>query len=124
MANWTETDLQDYYRRIRTPGESPAPRPDLNVEAKPKKHLEPKISVPRRGLMNGWEACYAEELEVQRRLGLIQWFGFESLRLRLANGCYYCPDFIIQPISGRIRAVEIKGHMRAAAMVRFKVAAE
>jgi hypothetical protein len=74
--------------------------------------------------MNGWETKFSDELEIQKRAGFIKWYGFEAIRLRLAGGCTYCPDFAIELVSGKMRFVEIKGHIRTASMIRFKVAVE
>ena len=48
---------------------------------------------------------------------------FEGVRLRLADGTYYTPDFFVVKDSGYIEFHETKGHMREAARVRLRVAA-
>jgi hypothetical protein len=82
----------------------------------------PKVSA-KRG-MNRWEQEYGMELEARRRAGEIKWYGFEPVRLRLADGAFYKPDFMVVQSSGKIQFHEVKGFLRIAANIRFKVAAE
>lgn len=83
--------------------------------------------IPSRTGMNRWEQEYAIELEARKRAGEILWYGFESIKLRLATGTWYTPDFCLlvgDSISSPIQCVEIKGFLRDDANVKFKVAAE
>lgn len=49
---------------------------------------------------------------------------YEPFRLKLANGAYYKPDFmIVSPLDQTMIVYEVKGHWREAAKVRIKVAA-
>ena len=70
------------------------------------------------------EARYAQLLEAQKRDGLITDWKYEAITLRLADGVRYTPDFLVRLPHGRMRLVEVKGHMREAARVRLRVAAE
>lgn len=70
------------------------------------------------------EARYAQLLESQKRDGLILDWRYEAVTLRLADGVRYTPDFLVRLPHGRMRLVEVKGHMREAARVRLRVAAE
>lgn len=50
---------------------------------------------------------------------------FEAIKVRLADGAWYTPDLIIGSKLSGLLIEEVKGaHIREAAMVRFKVAAE
>jgi hypothetical protein len=71
--------------------------------------------------MNGWEREYQESLKINPD---VLWWRYETLRLRLADGAWYKPDFMVAHKDGSIFLIEVKGHQRAAAVVRFKVAAE
>lgn len=100
--------------------------------------------------MNRWEQEYAMELEARKRAGEILWYGFEAIKLRLTGATFYTPDFAVMELRGKVwspeecRAsnipvlpgvsvimksprptfVEVKGHLRDDANVKFKVAAE
>ena len=73
--------------------------------------------------MNKWESSYAQYLELIRQTGAIQWWEFEPVKLRLAQGCYYIPDFWVLRTDGVYEFHEVKGHWRDDALVKFKVAA-
>ena len=79
----------------------------------------------RRGVMNRTEAAYAAELAIRKAAGEVLDFGFELLKLRLADGAWYTPDFVVfLPTSpAAIELHEVKGFEREAAMLRLKVAA-
>ncbi len=81
-------------------------------------------TVPAKRGMNGLERQYAEHLDLQQRLGVVTWWAFEPMRLRLADGAYYKTDFLVQLADGRLEARETKGFERPAAILRFKMAAE
>jgi len=51
-------------------------------------------------------------------------FYYEPFRLKLADGAYYKPDFLlVSPTDSTLIVYEVKGHWREAAKVRIKVAA-
>ena len=74
--------------------------------------------------MNKWETMYAEELMQRKMNGEIQWFGYESIKLRLAKATTYTPDFVVVLPDGRVEFHEVKGFWRDDARVKIKVAAE
>lgn len=78
----------------------------------------------RRGRMNKTETAFAGLLEQQQTDGLITWWRFEPVKLRLATGAWYTPDFLAITRGGSILFYEVKGFWREAARVRIKVAAE
>ena len=74
--------------------------------------------------MNGTEARYAAHLEVMKRAGLIADWRFERVRLKLGEGAWYTPDFLVVTHDGHLDLHEVKGSFfREAAKVRIKVAA-
>jgi len=92
----------------------------------------PKPTGKPRG-MNKWEQRFAAELDAQKACGLIEWWAYESVRLKLANGAWYKTDFFVMwnmenedfHVSMlKPTCYEIKGYMREAANVRIKVAAD
>jgi hypothetical protein len=91
-------------------------------------------SVRRKpGEMNGLERRYAKVLEDQHRLGTIQEFRFEGMKLRLAPKTFYDPDFFVISADGTVELHEVKGAKKVDgrwkpfveddAMVKIKVAA-
>lgn len=64
---------------------------------------------------------YLETMMFARRL---RRFRYEPMRLRLADGSWYKPDFLVEHNDGRLELEEVKGYRREAAIVRFKVARE
>lgn len=70
------------------------------------------------------EARYAQLLERQRRAGQIESWRYEAITLRIGLGARYSPDFLVVTNDGRMRLVEVKGHMKEAARVRLRVAVE
>lgn len=73
---------------------------------------------------NGLEREYAAHLELLARAGEIKTWGYEQIKLRLADGTFYTPDFIVVARDEHLEIHETKGFMREAARVRIKVAAE
>jgi hypothetical protein len=85
-----------------------------------------KASLPSADAMNGTERRYASEvLEVQRLAGEVLWWGFQSIKLRLADQTWYTPDFPVVLADCTLEFHEVKGgFIRDDAMVKLKVAAE
>jgi hypothetical protein len=73
--------------------------------------------------MNKTEAAYAQELDLRKRAGLIEWFMFEGIKLRLADKTFYTVDFFVMLSDGTLQAHEVKGRWEDAARVKIKVAA-
>lgn len=109
----TESDLAEIQRK-RSTWDKPATRPE------PKRRKEER---KRRG-MNKWESQFAQTLEARKQAGELIWWAFEPIRIRLADGAFYRPDFVTVDRQGRTEIYEVKGHMREAARVRLKVAVE
>lgn len=96
-----------------------------HVRDRVKMQLPVKGLAPRRGRMNKTEMEYRDSLEAARLAGEVLGYEFETLKLRLADGAWYCPDFVVFRADGDIQCVEVKGgFVREASMVRLKVAAE
>jgi hypothetical protein len=71
-----------------------------------------------------WEPQYAEHLELLKRAGKVLWYKYEGLRLRLADGALFSPDFAVVADDGTLELHEVKGMWREAARVRWKLAKE
>lgn len=76
------------------------------------------------GQMNKTEARYAEHLEAHRAAGMISWFGFEAVKLRLADNTFYTPDFAVLAKDSVLEFHEVKGFWQDDARVKIKVAAD
>lgn len=91
------------------------------VPAKPRKEYVP-VKARKRG-MNRWEKAYANHLSQLEDLLQIETYWFEPMKLKLADGTYYTPDFGVMR-GGKLEFHEVKGFMREAARVRLNVAVE
>lgn len=80
------------------------------------------VRIPRG--MNKLEQEYARQLDFRKAAGEVTWWGFEKLRIRLAGGAWFKPDFVVLLANGRWELHETKGFWREAARVRVKVCAE
>lgn len=125
----TEGELIAIQRRQA--GWKPAPA----VVAPPKPNLVPgghtkatkrakKKATPKPRGMNKWEAQFAQTLDYRKAAGELRWWAFEPFRIRLAEDCWYRPDFVTVDSEGATTIYEVKGFMREAARVRLRVAAE
>ncbi len=99
---------------------------DVNPQLGDKTQLQGRARTQvglRRG-MNKTESEYAMILEARRLSNEITQWRFESVKLRLGNGCWYVPDFFVERLGLRPLFVEIKGFMRDDARVKFLTAQE
>jgi hypothetical protein len=78
--NWTEDQVREHAARLSNP--IPA-----------RQSVSPAPSKVRG--MNKLEAEYAQELECEKRLGVILWWAFEPIKFRLAKLTTYTPDFMV-----------------------------
>ncbi len=76
------------------------------------------------GRMNRLEAKYARLLAIRVTAGELVWWQFEAVKLRLADGCFYEPDFLVMLADGVLEIHEVKGVWTDDARVKIKVAAE
>lgn len=80
--------------------------------------------VDPRERMNKLEGAYADELDLLKRAGVIKWWAFEAIKLRLADWTQYIPDFFIVNEHDELEVREVKGHWEDDARVKIKVASE
>lgn len=76
------------------------------------------------GQMNGLEKAYAEHLTTLIAAGEVLEFWFDCVKLRLADKCFYTPDFFVMMADDTIEVHETKGFMEEDAAVKLKVAAD
>ncbi len=116
----TETQYADLLERRGVRGS----RSTADVSDPPFKMPADVLGSPSVRGMNKTEAAYHAHLQTLHALGVVTWHRFEPMKLRLATGAYYKPDFGVRLESGEFQLHETKGHWREAARVRIKVAAE
>lgn len=75
------------------------PRPKASLSTKPRE----------RG-MNKTEARYADYLDALKCMGVLLWYAFETVKLRLADDMTYTPDFTILWADGRMSFVDVKAY--------------
>lgn len=81
----------------------------------------------KAGTMNGLETNYARHLATLKSKGEIDAFWFESFKIRLADKCWYTPDFLVLKPDGFLEFHETKGAKAIFyddAKVKIKVSAE
>lgn len=78
----------------------------------------------KTGEMNKGEGEYARHLETLKAAGLVLWWKFEGLKLRLADSTFYTPDFAVMAGDGVLECHEVKGFWQDDARVKIKVAAD
>ncbi len=76
------------------------------------------------GVMNKLEAAYDEHLQLLQREGMVVWYRFESVKLKLAKNTHLTVDFFVMNAAGELEAHEVKGYWEEDARVKVKVAAE
>jgi hypothetical protein len=86
--------------------------------------MKAKANHKKKTGMNGTEQEYADRLEDLKYMGEIVWYGFEAIKLKLADNTFYTPDFVVVNDEYEIEIHEVKGFWRDDARVKIKVAAE
>ncbi len=78
----------------------------------------------KAGKRNRTESSYETFLSAQKAVGMILWFRFEGIKLRLADNTFYTPDFAVMRADGQLEMHEVKGLWQDDARVKIKVAAD
>lgn len=78
----------------------------------------------KTGAMNKTEQAYAAHLDDLRHSGVIAWYKFEGIKLRLADNTFYTPDFAVMLASGVMEMHEVKGFWQDDARAKIKIAAD
>jgi hypothetical protein len=76
------------------------------------------------GQMNGLESAWAVQLDILKAAGEVVWWGFETVKLRLAKNTHITIDFMVMLADGTIEFQDTKGFWRDDARAKTKVAAE
>lgn len=81
---------------------------------------------PKEPAANLTEKAYGRRLDELKLDGLVKWWAFNKIRLRIADGekaAWYKPDFFVEFADGRFEMHETKGFERPRAVLALKVAA-
>lgn len=78
----------------------------------------------KTGQMNKTEEAYRQHLELLRVSGIVAWYRFEGVKLRLADNTFYTPDFAVMLATGEMELHEVKGYWMDDARVKIKIAAD
>lgn len=91
-----------------------------------KRNANPSFALGRlkAGQMNKTEQAYAATLDNCKSAGMLAWFKFEGVKLRLADNTFYTPDFAVMRTDGTMEMHEVKGFWTDDARVKIKVAAD
>lgn len=77
------------------------------------------------GVMNRYEKEHSLLLDSRISTGLVQWYVFDAIKLRLAASTFYTPDFLVMMPDGQLEIHEVKGgFIEDDAIIKIKVAAE
>ncbi len=78
-----------------------------------------------RNGQNKTEAAHALDLEMRKRVGEVEDYRWEPLRLKLAKDCTYEPDFMVLMADHSVEFHEVKGgFITDDGMVKARVAAQ
>ena len=78
----------------------------------------------KAGAMNRMEAEYDRELALRVRAGVVAWYRFEGITLKLGADCRFTPDFFVMLANAELACFEVKGTAFADdAKVKLRVAA-
>ncbi len=107
-------------------GEKSLKRPILSGPATAAQRMQ-ALGRLKVGTLNKTERAYEALLKEWQHAGLVVWFKFEGVKLRLADNTFYTPDFAVMLSNGQMELHEVKG-ARAIfaddAKVKVKIAAE
>lgn len=87
----------------------PARMPPAPVQLHPAGATRARHVKHTPGVMNKTEAAYARHLDALIAEGLVSWYGFEVIKLRLADRCWISVDFLVRMKGGGFELHEVKG---------------
>lgn len=96
--------------------------PAMRAQAEAQLDTKSKAAKPKA---NKTELAFGRRLEAEKRAGKIRSYKFNALKFRLADACFYTPDYVIWQLNGMVKLVEVKGgFIREDSLIKFKVARE
>jgi hypothetical protein len=119
LSNWP-AHVQDQIN-AKLAGQLPAAKAAAQVfEAPP----PPKPQTRQRhelGRMNKIERDFSAVLTAMKVRGEMRWWKHEEVKFRLANLCWYIPDFVCLMADGHLEVYECKGFTEGDAAVKLRM---
>ena len=78
----------------------------------------------KTGTLNKTEQAYEALLKDWQQSGIVAWYKFEGVKLRLADNTFYTPDFAVMLANGQMEMHEVKGFWQDDARAKIKIAAD
>lgn len=78
----------------------------------------------KKSEMNRLEAAWELVLRVRKQDGLVLWYKFHGIKLRLADGTFYETDFAVLRADGLMEIHEVKGFSFGDANPKLKISAD
>jgi hypothetical protein len=78
----------------------------------------------KQGERNKLEASYEQHLESRKQAGEIIWYKFEGMKFRLADNCFYNPDFNVLLANGEMEMHEVKSVWMDGSKEKVRVASD
>lgn len=98
--SWTEADYERYQERRNKKPEA--------KQSNAKSKMQALGRLPK-GTMNKSETAFAQQLEMQKHAGQVQWYKFEGIKLMIAPNTSITVDFAVLPASGVLEMIDVKG---------------
>lgn len=70
--------------------------------------------------MNKAEAAYAHHLEQEKLAGRIEWFAWDSMKIRIGPSCYWNVDFVVMDCDGFVELHDVKGFWKSKGRVHIE----
>ncbi len=121
MGTGLRLSEEAYAALLERTGSRAAPSPTAKAQSPlppPPKPQDRMLALGRLppGEKNPTEEAYAAHLELEKQAGLITWYAFEPIKLRLGKNTFYTPDYGVRLVSGELELGRSKasgGRMRA-----------
>lgn len=78
----------------------------------------------KSGERNKLEAAYEQHLESRKQAGEVLWYKFEGMKFRLADNCFFTPDFAVLLANGEMEMHETKSYWMDGAKEKIRISAE
>lgn len=75
---------------------------------------------PRERKMNKTERRYEEYLAMEKRAGRVHHFGFEAIKIRISNDCFWSPDFMVVYPDGTLEFHDTKAFWKSKGRVHIE----
>lgn len=121
-TRWTMDDVKRFEAKKGIVSELPTSL--INAKLPQFKNASFALGRMKGRKMNKTEAAYAKYLDILKQIGEVVEYWFEEINLRIADNCFYKPDFLVLLSNGHLEVHETKGFWQDDALVKIKAAAE